>query len=51
MTYDEASGLWDVIIPQQPHNATVQFKIAAYDEAGNLAIRENDVYTVLPEFS
>jgi len=51
MTYDEASGLWNVIIPQQPHNATVQFQIVAYDKAGNMAIRENDVYTVLPELS
>ena len=51
MTYDEASGLWNVIIPQQPHNTTVQFQIAAYDKAGNMAIRENDAYTVVPEFS
>jgi hypothetical protein len=51
MTYDEASGLWNVIIPQQPHNATVQFYVVAYDHAGNMAIGENNDYTVLPEFS
>ena len=51
MTRDEASGLWNVTIPRQQHNTTVQFQIAAYDNAGNMAIRENNVYTVLPEFS
>jgi len=51
MTYDGVSALWSVIIPQQPHNTTVQFQIAAYDKAGNMAIRENDAYTVVPEFS
>lgn len=51
MTYDGVSGLWRVIIPQQPHNATVQFQIAAYDKAGNMAVRENGVYAVVPEFS
>ncbi len=51
MTYDEASGLWNVIIPQQPHNAAVQFYVVAYDHAGNMAIGENNAYTVLPEFS
>jgi len=51
MTYDEASSLWSVIIPRQPHNTTVQFYVAAYDNGGNMAIRENNVYTVLPEFS
>lgn len=51
MTYDEASGLWNVIMPRQPHDTTVQFYIAAYDNAGNMAISENNGYTVLPEFS
>lgn len=51
MTYDGVSALWSVIIPQQPHNTTVQFQIAAYDKAGNMAIRENDAYMVVPEFS
>jgi hypothetical protein len=51
MTCDEASGLWSVIIPRQPHSGTVQFYVAAYDNAGNMAIGEKNVYTVLPEFS
>jgi hypothetical protein len=51
MTYDAASGLWSVIVPRQPHETTVQFCITAYDNAGNVAIEENDGYTVLPEFS
>ena len=45
MTYDD--GLWNVIIPQQPHNATIQFYIMAYDNAENIAIGEYYRYTVL----
>jgi hypothetical protein len=51
MTYDAASGLWNVVVPQQPHDTTVPFCITAYDNAGNMAIKENNGYTVLPEFS
>lgn len=55
MTYDDESGLWNVIIPQQPHNTTVKFYIIAYDNAGNIAVDNNYgeyyVYTVLPEFA
>jgi hypothetical protein len=51
MTYDEAGGLWNVMIPRQPHDTTVQFYVAAYDNAGNMAISENNGYAVLPEFS
>jgi hypothetical protein len=51
MTYNDASDLWNVIIPQQPHNTTVQFYIIAYDNAGNTAVGEYYFYTILPEFS
>ncbi|NWG11310.1 hypothetical protein HXY33_06160 [Candidatus Bathyarchaeota archaeon] len=51
MTYDDASGLWNVIIPQQPHNTTVQFYIIAYDNVGNTAVGEHYFYAILPEFS
>lgn len=55
MTYDGVSGLWNVILPQQPHNTTVKFYIVAYDNAGNVAIDDNSgeyyMYTVIPEFS
>lgn len=55
MMFDDQNGLWNVIVPQQPHNTTVRFYIAAYDKAGNLIVDNNSgeyhVYTVLPEFT
>ena len=54
MSFDQQSQLWEVIVPQQPHNTTVEFYITAYDNAGNMATSNNSggyyVYTVLPEF-
>jgi len=54
MTYDDATSLWNVIIPQQPHNTTVKFYMIAYDNAGNTAVEDNSgeyyLYTVIPEF-
>jgi hypothetical protein len=55
MSYDQQSKLWKVIVPQQPHNTTVEFYITAYDKAGNMAINNNSgqyyVYKILPEFT
>jgi hypothetical protein len=50
MSYDALSGLWMVVLPPQPHNATVQFSLTACDNAGNAAMAESN-YEVLPEFS
>jgi hypothetical protein len=53
MTYDQQSSLWKVIVPEQPHNSTVEFYVTAYDKAGNVAINNNSgeyfAYPVLPE--
>ncbi len=55
MTYDSGSGLWRVIIPEQPHNSTVDFYVIAYDNAGNTAVADNSgtyyAYNVLAEFA
>jgi len=38
MTYTLTSGFWTVVIPGQAGNTTVEFRIAAYDKAGNEAV-------------
>jgi hypothetical protein len=54
MNYDARTGLWEVIVPMQPHDTTVEFYITAYDKAGNVAVNNNSgeyyTYTVMPEF-
>jgi hypothetical protein len=47
MKHDDTSGLWTVIVPQQPSGTTVQFSIVAYDNIGNQDLK-NYEYTVLP---
>jgi hypothetical protein len=55
MSYDQQSGLWKVIIPQQVHNTTVEFYIIAYGKAGNMAVNDDSgkyyTYPVTPEFT
>ena len=52
MSYDAQTGLWEVIVPMQPHNTTVEFYITAYDKAGNVVVNDNSgeyyTYTVTP---
>jgi hypothetical protein len=52
MSYDAQTGLWEVIVPMQPHNTTVEFYITACDKAGNVAVNDNSgeyyTYTVMP---
>jgi hypothetical protein len=55
MRQDQQSQLWEVIVPRQSHNSTVEFYITAIDKAENVAINNNSgeyyVYTTLPEFT
>lgn len=50
MTHDNTSGLWEVVMPAQPHNTTVQFSIMAQDNAGNVVTSGNYEYPVVSEF-
>jgi len=55
MTFNSTSGLWVDEIPGYVNGTEVWYKIAAYDNAENLAINDNDgehfIYTVIPEFT
>jgi len=44
--YNETSGNWNVTIPAQPANSTVEFFIQAYDKAGNWNMSSTYSYTV-----
>lgn len=50
MAYNSATSLYEVFVPAQPHNTTVQFYITAWDNAGNMATSENHEYIVMPEY-
>jgi len=39
MVYDEANGVWEVIVPRQPTGTNVEFFISAYDNAGNQVVK------------
>ncbi|MFQ5621711.1 MAG: DNRLRE domain-containing protein, partial [Candidatus Nanoarchaeia archaeon] len=54
MTYNSATGYYEVIIPGQPADTWVKYRITAYDNAGNPYTEDNNgehyVYTIIPEF-
>jgi parallel beta-helix repeat protein len=53
MNYNETSHLYEIIIPGQPNQTSVSFKITAFDNAENMATKDNAgeyyVYSVVPE--
>jgi parallel beta-helix repeat protein len=55
MNYNETSHLYEIIIPGQPNQTSVSFKITAFDNAENMATEDNAgkyyVYNVIPEFT
>lgn len=55
MTLNSTTNLWDRIIPGYLNGTTVQYKITAFDNAGNMgtypAAPPNPSYTVLPELT
>lgn len=54
MTYNSTSALYEAIIPGQPPDTWVTFKIVAFDYAGNNMTQNNNgyyyAYEVIPEF-
>mgnify|MGYP001062834436 CR=1 FL=1 len=54
MSYNSTSSLYYATIPGQPEETLVKYKIMAYDNAGTVAVKDNDgqyyVYTVIPAF-
>jgi hypothetical protein len=54
MFFNSTTGLHECIVPGQQANTKVEFRILAYDNAGNEKIGDNQgqyyVYTVVPEF-
>ena len=54
MSYNTSTSLYEATIPGQPAGKWVQFKIVAYDYAGNNATRDGTepycTYQVIPEF-
>ena len=54
MALNSTTGLYECAIPGQQANTQVEYRILAYDNAGNEKIGDNQgqyyVYTVLPEF-
>lgn len=55
MEFNSATGLWETTIPGYNLGTTIKYKIEAYDNAGNHAVKDNAgqyyVYTVVPEFA
>jgi hypothetical protein len=53
MNFTASTGLWEAEIPGEALDKVVQYKIVAYDNAGNCATddREDYAYLVVPEFS
>jgi hypothetical protein len=49
MSYNSTSQRYYATIPEQSEGTHVRFNITAYDNAENLAVKEQD-YTVIPEF-
>ena len=52
MSYNSTSHLYYATIPKQSEGTDVRYKIVAYDNAENMAVKDNDgqAYTVIPEF-
>ena len=54
MTYNSTNGLYETTIKVQQANVQVEYKIIAYDNAGNCRVEDNSgqyyTYTVIPEF-
>jgi hypothetical protein len=54
MEFNSTTGLWEATIPGHDLGITIKYKIEAYDNAENRAIKDNAgqyyVYTVVPEF-
>jgi len=54
MDYNSTAMLYEGTIPEQPAGTDVQYKIIAYDNAGNVAVEEYELtyyaYSVIPEF-
>lgn len=54
MSFNSTMGLYECSIPGQQANTQVEYRILAYDTAGNKKIADNHgqyyVYTVVPEF-
>jgi len=54
MSYNSGTSLYEGTIPGQSANATVEFKIVAFDNSNNSAVEDNAgayyVYVVIPEF-
>jgi len=55
MLLNSTSGLYEGTIPGQPFGTAVQYRITAYDNAGNVAVEDNAgeyyIYNVIPEFT
>ncbi|MGB9778249.1 MAG: hypothetical protein ACPLW8_02490 [Candidatus Bathyarchaeales archaeon] len=55
MQLNSGTGLWEANIPGHDAGTTVKYKIEAYDNAGNKAVKDNAgayyIYTVIPEFT
>ena len=51
VTMDLNCGLYVAEIPSQPYNATVSYKVYAYDKADNLATSETYSYLVIDSYS
>ena len=54
MEFNSTTGLWEATIPGHDLGTTIKYKIEAYDNAENHAVKDNAgqyyVYTVVPEF-
>jgi len=54
MNYNSTTTLYEGTIPGQPADTNIQYKIIAYDNAGNVAVEEYELgyyaYIVIPEF-
>ena len=54
-SFNSTTGLYECAVPGQPARTQVDFRILAYDNAGNEGIGDNQgqyyVYAVVPEFS
>jgi len=55
MEFNSTTGLWEAMIPGHDPDITIKYKIEAYDNAENHAVKDNAgqyyVYTVVPEFA
>jgi len=55
MTYNSTAELFVAVLPSQPSETLVKYKIVAFDNAGNAAVKDSSgqffTYQVIPEFS